>query len=105
MAPQTFLLHLCATDISCCTSARTVGPRVGFGQDKFKPHNIVYTVIGGSLLWVGWFGFNAGSAVSASPQAGMALMVTQICAATSGFTWMLIEYITQGKPSVLGIVK
>ncbi len=87
------------------TAACTVGPRVGFGQDKFKPHNIVYTVIGGSLLWVGWFGFNAGSAVSASPQAGFAMMVTQICAATSGFTWMLIEYFTQGKPSVLGIVK
>jgi Amt family ammonium transporter len=82
-----------------------VGPRAGYGQDNFKPHNIVYTFIGGSLLWVGWFGFNAGSAVSASPQAGMALMVTQICASTAGFTWILLEYMTKKKPGVIGIVK
>ena len=64
---------------------------------------MVLTLIGASLLWVGWFGFNAGSAVSAGMQAGMAMLVTHIATATAGFTWMLIEWMLRGKPTVIGI--
>ncbi|MGB7857925.1 MAG: ammonia channel protein, partial [Pseudolabrys sp.] len=66
-------------------------------------HNMVLTFIGASMLWVGWFGFNAGSAVTAGMQAGMAMTVTQIATAVAGFTWMLVEWIFRGKPTVIGI--
>jgi Amt family ammonium transporter len=66
-------------------------------------HNMVLTFIGASLLWVGWFGFNAGSAVSAGMQAGMAMLVTQIATAVAAFTWMLVEWSLRGKPTVVGI--
>ena len=82
-----------------------LGPRRGFGTGSLKPHNIIYSVIGGALLWVGWFGFNAGSATSAGSSAGFAFMVTQVCAGTGGFVWMLIEYAHKGKPSVIGIIR
>jgi len=72
---------------------KTIGP----------PHNMVLTFIGASLLWVGWFGFNAGSAVTAGMQAGMAMLVTQITTATAAFVWMIVETIMRGKPTVLGI--
>jgi Amt family ammonium transporter len=68
------------------------------------PHNLVYSVIGASLLWVGWFGFNAGSAASASTNAGMAMAVTQIATAAAALAWMFAEWISRGKPSVLGII-
>jgi Amt family ammonium transporter len=67
------------------------------------PHNIVMTMIGASLLWVGWFGFNAGSAVTAGLQAGMAMLVTHTATATAGFTWMIVEWIMKGKPTIIGI--
>src|SRR5665213_222261 len=67
------------------------------------PHNLVLTFIGAGLLWVGWFGFNAGSAVTAGLQAGMAMTVTQIATAVAGFTWMLVEWAHRGKPTVVGI--
>jgi Amt family ammonium transporter len=76
---------------------------LGKRKDTAPPHNMVLTLIGASLLWVGWFGFNAGSAVSAGMQAGMAMMVTHIAAATAGFTWMLVEWMMRGKPTVIGI--
>jgi Amt family ammonium transporter len=76
---------------------------VGRRKDNAPPHNMVYTMIGASLLWVGWFGFNAGSAVSAGMQAGMAMAVTHIATATAGFTWMLVEWMMRGKPTVIGI--
>ena len=76
---------------------------LGKRKDPGPPHNVVLTMIGASLLWVGWFGFNAGSAVTAGMQAGMAMAVTHICTATAGFTWMLIEWMLRGKPTVLGI--
>ena len=76
---------------------------VGKRKDIGPPHNMVYTLIGASLLWVGWFGFNAGSAVSAGMQAGMAMAVTHIATATAGFTWMLVEWFMRGKPTVIGI--
>jgi Amt family ammonium transporter len=76
---------------------------LGKRKEKGPPHNVVLTMIGASLLWVGWFGFNAGSAVSAGMQAGMAMAVTHIATATAGFTWMLVEWMLRGKPTVLGI--
>ncbi len=76
---------------------------LGKRKDIGPPHNMVLTMIGASLLWVGWFGFNAGSAVSAGMQAGMAMAVTHIATATAGFTWMLVEWFVRGKPTVIGI--
>jgi Amt family ammonium transporter len=76
---------------------------LGRRNDTGPAHNMVLTFIGASLLWVGWFGFNAGSAVTAGMQAGMAMLVTQIATATAGFTWMVVEWIMRGKPTVIGI--
>jgi Amt family ammonium transporter len=76
---------------------------LGKRKDTGPGHNMVLTFIGASLLWVGWFGFNAGSAVTAGMQAGMAMTVTQIATAVAGFTWMLVEWIARGKPTVIGI--
>ena len=81
-----------------------LGKRHGYGTENMAPHNLVLSVIGASMLWVGWFGFNAGSAVGANGAAGMAMAVTQICTAAAAITWMLIEWVSRGKPSVLGIV-
>jgi len=76
---------------------------LGKRRDMGPPHNVVLTYIGASLLWVGWFGFNAGSAVSAGMQAGMAMLVTQIATGMAGFVWMLVEWAHRGKPTVVGI--
>jgi ammonium transporter, Amt family len=76
---------------------------LGKRKDIGPPHNMVLTLIGAALLWVGWFGFNAGSATSAGMQAGMAMAVTHIATATAGFTWMLVEWFLRGKPTVIGI--
>ena len=84
--------------------ALVLGKRVGYGTEALPPHNLVLSVIGASLLWVGWFGFNAGSAVAASSNAGMAMAVTQIAAAAAGLAWMFTEWALKGKPSVLGII-
>ena len=80
-----------------------VGKRVGYGRENLSPHNLVLTLIGASLLWVGWFGFNAGSELAADGRAGMAMAVTQIAAAAAALAWMFAEWVTRGKPSVLGI--
>ena len=85
-------------------AALVLGKRVGYGTEPLPPHNLVLSVIGASLLWVGWFGFNAGSAVAAGAGAGMAMLVTQIAAAAAGLAWMFIEWAFKGKPSVLGII-
>ncbi|MBF0274023.1 MAG: ammonium transporter [Nitrospinae bacterium] len=84
-------------------AAIVIGKRVGYEKEVLMPHNLVYTVIGASLLWVGWFGFNAGSAVGANGTAGMAMLVTQIATAAAGLGWMFAEWIVHKKPSVLGI--
>src|ERR1700682_3458631 len=76
---------------------------LGKRKDTGPGHNMVLTMIGASLLWVGWFGFNAGSAVTAGMQAGMAMTVTQIATAVAAFTWMLVEWMCKGKPTVIGI--
>ena len=83
--------------------ALVLGKRMGYGTENMAPHNLVLTVIGASLLWVGWFGFNAGSAVTAGGQAGMAMAVTQIATAAAALAWMFVEWGLRGKPSVLGI--
>jgi Amt family ammonium transporter len=71
-------------------------------SNKEEPHNLAFTFIGTALLWVGWFGFNAGSALAANERAGMAMLVTQVAAATAGLTWMLVDWALKGKPSVVG---
>ena len=80
-----------------------LGKRKGFPATAMPPHNLGYTLIGASMLWVGWFGFNAGSALAANGSAGMAMLVTQIATATAALSWMFAEWITHRKPSVLGI--
>src|SRR5262245_47433787 len=84
-------------------AALVIGKRRGYGTVPFPPNNLVFTVIGASLLWVGWFGFNAGSAVAADGRAGMAMAVTQIATAAAALAWMMVEWATKGKPSILGI--
>ena len=85
-------------------AALVMGKRRGFGTEPMAPHNLVLSVIGASLLWVGWFGFNAGSATAANGNAGMAMAVTQIATATAALSWMFAEWVVKGKPSVLGII-
>jgi Amt family ammonium transporter len=86
-------------------AALVLGKRRGYRQEPMPPHNLVLSLIGASLLWVGWFGFNAGSAVAANGNAGMAMAVTQVATAAAALTWMLIEWTKpRGKPSVLGII-
>jgi Amt family ammonium transporter len=84
--------------------ALVLGPRYGLGKENMSPYNLVYSVIGASLLWVGWFGFNAGSAVTANVNAGMAMAATQIATAAAALAWMVCEWIIAKKPSILGIV-
>jgi Amt family ammonium transporter len=83
--------------------ALVLGKRIGYGREPMAPHNLTLTLIGASMLWVGWFGFNAGSAVAADGRAGMAMFVTQLATATAALAWMFTEWLTKGKPSVLGI--
>ncbi|ANB74955.1 ammonia channel protein [Paraburkholderia phytofirmans OLGA172] len=85
----------------CCLM---LGKRVGYGDEAMPPHNLILTLIGGAMLWVGWFGFNAGSAVAADGRAGFAMFATQVATAAAALAWMFAEWATKGKPSVLGIV-
>jgi len=85
-------------------AALVMGKRRGYGMEPMAPHNLVLSVVGASLLWVGWFGFNAGSAGAANGNAGMAMAVTQIATAAAALTWMFVEWAIKGKPSVLGII-
>src|SRR6266478_8320673 len=85
-------------------AALVLGKRRGYRSEPMAPHNLVLSVTGASLLWVGWFGFNAGSATAANGAAGMAMTVTQIATATAALTWMFVEWGLKGKPSVLGII-
>jgi Amt family ammonium transporter len=85
-------------------AALMLGKRKGLGQTDMAPYNLAYSVIGASLLWVGWFGFNAGSAVTSNVNAGMAAAATQIATAAAGFSWMIVEWVLRGKPSVLGMI-
>ena len=89
--------------IAGLASCLVLGKRVGYGKERMPPHNLVLTLTGASLLWVGWFGFNAGSAVAADGRAGMAMLATQVATAAAALGWMFSEWLTKGKPSVLGI--
>ncbi|MHB1591588.1 MAG: ammonium transporter [Sulfuricella sp.] len=84
-------------------AAIVLGKRLGYGREPMAPHNLVLTIVGAAMLWVGWFGFNAGSAVAADGRAGMAMTVTQIATAAAALSWMFAEWLSKGKPSVLGI--
>ncbi|MEQ6292304.1 ammonium transporter [Vogesella sp. GCM10023246] len=90
--------------IAGLVAALVLGKRVGFGKEAMPPHNLVLTLVGGSMLWVGWFGFNAGSAVAADGRAAMAMVATQVATGIAAIGWMAAEWIAKGKPSVLGIV-
>jgi Amt family ammonium transporter len=90
--------------VAALVAAMVLGPRKGFGKTPMPPHNLTMTVAGAGMLWVGWFGFNAGSALGANGDAGMAMLVTHISAAAGSLAWMAMEWIRHGKPSVLGIV-
>ncbi|MCL6695277.1 ammonium transporter [Acinetobacter baumannii] len=83
-------------------AAYMLGKRIGLGRESMAPHNLTLTVIGASLLWVGWFGFNGGSALGAGARASMAILVTQVAAATAAFSWLVVERMIRGKASVLG---
>jgi Amt family ammonium transporter len=85
-------------------AAIMVGKRAGLGTEILAPHNLVLSVIGAAMLWVGWFGFNAGSALAANGTAAMAMVVTQIATAAAALSWMFLEWMLRGKPSVLGII-
>ena len=97
------VVHLTA-GTGAIVAALVMGRRKGFPQTPMPPHNLTMTVAGAGMLWVGWFGFNAGSAVAANTDAGMAMLVTHMSAATASLVWMALEWIKYGKPSVLGIV-
>jgi Amt family ammonium transporter len=84
-------------------AAIMLGKRKGYPHIAMPPHNLTYTIIGASMLWIGWFGFNAGSALAADGVAGMAMAVTQIATAAAALAWMFSEWLSHGKPSVLGI--
>ena len=97
------VVHITA-GVAAITTAIMMGPRRGFPTTPMTPHNMTMTITGAGMLWVGWFGFNAGSALAANGDAGMAMLVTHMSAAAGAFTWMCIEWIKFGKPSALGAV-
>lgn len=97
------VVHITA-GVAALVAAVVIGPRRGFPRVAMPPHNMTMTVIGAGLLWVGWFGFNAGSALAANGSAGMALLATHISASAGALTWMALEWKRFGKPSVLGVV-
>jgi len=97
------VVHITA-GVAAIVTAMVLGNRRGFPRSAMMPHNMTMTITGAGMLWVGWFGFNAGSALSAGGDAGMAMLVTHISAAMGAFTWMMIEWKRYGKPSALGAV-
>jgi Amt family ammonium transporter len=97
------VVHITA-GVAALVAAMVLGPRKGFPEAAMPPHNMTMTVTGAGMLWVGWFGFNGGSALAANGDAAMAMLVTHIAAATGAMTWLFIEWRRFGKPSVLGAV-
>ncbi len=97
------VVHVTA-GVAALVCALVMGPRNGFPQSPMPPHNMTMAITGAGMLWVGWFGFNAGSALAANNDAGMAMLATHMSAAAGAFTWMLCEWIRYGKPSALGAV-
>lgn len=97
------VVHMTA-GVAALVAALVIGPRHGFGSTSLVPHNMTTTIFGAGMLWVGWFGFNGGSALASDGSASMAMVVTHISAATGAMTWMVREWIRFGKPSALGAV-
>ncbi len=97
------VVHITA-GIGALVAAIYLGKRIGFGRRDIAPHNLTMTVTGAGMLWVGWFGFNGGSALAANGDAAMAMLVTHISASVAALTWMFLDWNKNGKPSVLGIV-
>lgn len=97
------VVHITAA-VAALVAAMYMGNRKGFGTTAMPPHNLTMTVAGAGMLWVGWYGFNGGSAVAANGNAAMALLVTHLSAAAGSLAWMMMEWKRHGKPSVLGIV-
>ncbi len=95
------VVHI-SSGVSALVCCLLIGRRLGFGQEPMPPHNLTYTCIGAAMLWVGWFGFNAGSAVAADAVASNAFVATHLAAAAGVISWTLAEWFTQGKPSILG---
>lgn len=95
------VVHI-SSGVSALVCALVMGPRLGFRKEPMVPHNVTYTTIGAAMLWVGWFGFNAGSALNSGQGAAIAFAVTHFAAAAGGLGWAGMEWITRGKPSVLG---
>ncbi len=95
------VVHI-SSGVSALICALVLGKRLGYGSEPMPPHNLTYTAIGAAMLWVGWFGFNAGSALNASGLAASAFCATHFAAAAGGLTWAAMEWITRGKPSILG---
>jgi ammonium transporter, Amt family len=96
------VVHITA-GVAALIACVMVGPRKGFPKEPMPPHNLPFTIAGAGMLWVGWFGFNAGSQLAANGSAAMTLIVTHLSACSASVVWMLIEWIKQGKPSALGI--
>ena len=95
------VVHI-SSGVSALLAAMMIGRRLGYGSEDMRPHNLTYTVLGAAMLWVGWFGFNAGSAVAANDSAANAFVVTHLSASAGALSWALIELILRGKPGVLG---
>jgi Amt family ammonium transporter len=95
------VVHI-SSGVSALVCALVLGKRLGYGSEPMPPHNLTYTATGAAMLWVGWFGFNAGSALNASGLAASAFCATHFAAAAGGLTWAAMEWITRGKPSILG---
>jgi Amt family ammonium transporter len=85
-------------------AAFVIGKRRGYGTEPFHPHNLTMTILGASILWVGWFGFNAGSALAAGDISTLAFFTTQVAAGTAALSWVIAEWMIQGKPTTLGAV-
>lgn len=97
------VVHITA-GVASLVTALVLGPRKGFPQQAMAPHNLTMAATGAGMLWVGWFGFNAGSALAADGNAAMAMLATHISAAAGAFAWMAMEWIRHGKPSALGVI-
>jgi ammonium transporter, Amt family len=95
------VVHI-TSGVSALVAACVLGKRIGFGKAPLEPHNLTYTVLGAGLLWFGWFGFNAGSALAANGLAANAFVVTNTAAAMGALTWMTVSWLRHGRPSVLG---
>ena len=95
------VVHI-SSGVSALICALMIGKRVGFGHEPMPPHNLAFTTLGAALLWVGWFGFNAGSALAATGQAASAFTATHFAAASGALAWAMCEWVTRGKPTVLG---